>query len=93
MAKDDLHIEEIRELAKRFMAEEIERCIDQQLQKGENICFTDGPSEHIINELSRAEFVRGLVEKGASLTDALRELARRIRQVQKGVEEDKDKRQ
>ncbi len=85
MAKEDLHIEEIRDLARRFIAEEIEGCINQQIQKGENICFTEGPSEHIINELSRAEFVRSHMEKGSSLTDALRELARRIRQVQKGL--------
>ncbi len=91
MAKEDIHIGEIRELAKRFTAEEIEGCINQQMQEGKNVCFAEGPAEHIINELAKAEFVRSRVEKGTPLTDAIRELARRIRQVQKGNEEGQDK--
>lgn len=39
-----------------------------------------------IKELAKAEFVKNLVEKGASLADALRELARKIRLLQKGFE-------
>jgi hypothetical protein len=84
MAKDDIHIGEIRELANRFKAEEIEGCISQQIQEGENICFAVGPSDHIISELSKAEFVRSLMEEGTPLPEAVRELARRIRRIQKG---------
>lgn len=80
----DIDIREIKELTKRFSAEEIEGCIAQQIETGENICLRNESSEKIINELSKAEFVRDLMEKGVNLADALRELARRMRQVKEG---------
>ncbi len=91
MAKEEFHIAEIRDLATRFGAEEIEGCLEQQIQQGENICFAVGPSEHIISELSKAEFVRNLMERRVPLSEAIRELAKRIRQIQKGAEEAEDK--
>jgi hypothetical protein len=86
--KQDMDIKEIRELAKRFTPEEIETCIQQQLQEGTNICEVSGPTEHVIGELAKAEFVKELMGKGVSLTDAVRELAKRIRLVQKGFKEE-----
>ncbi len=77
-----MSLSEIKELAKRFSPEEIEGCITQQLETGENICLRDESTERIINELSKARFIRDLMDKGYSLADALRELARRIRQIQ-----------
>jgi hypothetical protein len=88
MEKQDIHIKEIRELAQRFTPEEIESCIKQQLQEGENICEIKGPAEHVIGELAKAQFVKELMEKGMSIIDAVRELARRIRLVQKGFKEE-----
>jgi len=88
MEKQDIHIKEIRELAQRFTPEEIESCIKQQLQEGMNICEVTGPAEHVIGELAKAQFVKESMEKGMSLTDAVRELARRIRLVQKGFKEE-----
>lgn len=82
-----INVSEIKELAKKFSPEEIERCITQQIETGENVCLKDESSEKVINELSKAEFVRDLMEKGMNLADALRELARRMRQVQKGFGE------
>ncbi len=80
-----LDLGEIRDLAKRFTPEQIEGCITQQVETGENVCLRDASSEKIINELSKAAFIRELMEKkGMSLPDALRELARRMRQVQSG---------
>lgn len=78
----DFNLAEIKELARRFTPEEIEGCIKEQLERGENICLRDESTERIINELVKARFVRDMINKGYSLTDALRELARRIRQVQ-----------
>lgn len=83
-----MDIKEIRELAKKFTPEEIETCIKQQLQEGTNICEVTGPTERVIGELAKAEFVKELMGKGMSLTDAVRELARRIRLVQKGFKEE-----
>jgi hypothetical protein len=33
------HVKEIRELAKKFAPEQIEKCITQELETGENICL------------------------------------------------------
>lgn len=79
----DMDIREIKELAEKFSPEQIEGCITQQLDTGENVCLRDASSEKIINELSKAQFVRDLIEKGMSKADALRELAHRMRQMQK----------
>lgn len=84
----EIHIKEIRELARRFTPEEIENCIKQQLKEGTNICEVTGPIEAVIGELAKAEVVKELMKKGMSLTDAIRELARRIRLVQKGFKEE-----
>ncbi len=77
-------IKEIKELTKRFTPEQIDGCITQQIETGENICLRNESAEKIINELSKAEVIRDLIDKGMSLADALRELARRMRLVQEG---------
>lgn len=46
-------------------------------------------TEEILNELSKASFIRELMEEGMSLADALRELARRIRRLQADSDEGK----
>jgi len=84
-----MDVKHIKDLAKRFSPEQIEGCITQQIETGENICHTDENSEKIINELSKAEVIRELMDTGMSLADALRELARRMRFVQTGFKEDK----
>jgi len=82
----DTEVKEIKEVAKKFSPEQIEACITQQMDTGENVCLEDGTSEKIISELAKAEVVRGFMDKGISLSDALRELARRMRLIQKGFE-------
>jgi hypothetical protein len=79
-------VKEIREIAKKFTPEQIESCITQQIETGKNICLKDPSSERIINELSKAEFVKRLMAEGMELADALRELANRMRSIQKGGE-------
>lgn len=88
MEKQDIDIKEIRELAKKFTPEEIETCIKQQLEEGTNVCEVKGPTEYVIGELAKAEVIKELMGKGMSLADAVRELARRIRLVQKGFKEE-----
>jgi hypothetical protein len=77
-----LHLAEIRALAQRFSAEELEACIGDQLEKGANLCGPSGQTEEIIDVLARAEFVKVYMSKGATLREAVRELGRRIRAVQ-----------
>jgi len=79
-----MDIKEIKEIAKRFTPEQIEGCITQQIETGNNVCLRNESSEKIIDELSKAEFVKNLMEKGMSLADALRELAGRMRLMQQG---------
>ncbi|HIJ59990.1 MAG TPA: hypothetical protein HPP56_05180 [Nitrospirae bacterium] len=74
-----MDIAEVKELAGRFTVQDLELCINQQLQEGQNVCKKNGPTEEIINELAKANFVRELVDKGMSIQEAVRELARRIR--------------
>jgi hypothetical protein len=83
-----VNIKQIKEIAGRYTPEQIEGCISRQLETGENICMKDGDSEKIINELSKAEVIREMTDKGMSLADALRELARRMRLFQSGSEEE-----
>lgn len=78
-----MDVKEIRELAQRFSPEQIEQCIGVQIETGTNVCLRDESSEKVINELAKAQFVRGLIEKGMALPDALRELARRMREIKK----------
>jgi hypothetical protein len=79
-----MDIKQLRDIAKKYTPEEIEGCITQQIETGDNVCLTDANSEKIINELSKAEVIRQLMNEGMSLADALRELARRMRLAQAG---------
>jgi chaperonin GroEL (HSP60 family) len=77
-----LDLKEIRELAKRFSPEQIEGCIEQQIETGSNVCIRNESEERMINELAKAQFIRERIEEGLSLGDALRELARHMRIMQ-----------
>jgi len=83
-----MDVKQIKDLAKRFSPEQIEGCITQQIETGKNICLKDDNSQKIINELSKAEVIRDLMDTGMSLPDALRELARRMRLIQSGFKEE-----
>ncbi|KJR41377.1 hypothetical protein MCHI_002727 [Candidatus Magnetoovum chiemensis] len=85
MDKQRIDFKEIRELAKRFTSEEMETCISQQLYEGVNECKI-GPADHVLNELSKAGFVRKKMDEGVKMIDAIRELAERIRKVQQGFD-------
>lgn len=82
-----MDIREIRKIAERFTPEEIEGCITRQIETGKNICIESEATDKIVNELSKAVFIRELMEQGMTLADSLRELARRMRRLQEGSEE------
>lgn len=79
-----IDIKEIREIANKYSPEEIEGCITKEIETGQNVCLMGEDKERIIGELSKAEFIRNLLDKGMSLPDAIRELARRMRLIGKG---------
>jgi DNA-binding MarR family transcriptional regulator len=88
MEKQDLHLKEIRSLADKFSPKEITTCLENQLKEGGNICYTGESTEKIINVLSKAEFVKSLMNDGLTLTEAVRELARRIRSIHEGLQKE-----
>lgn len=87
MEKQNINFKEIRYLSERFTPEQIESCIASQIERGDNKCEISGPTEEVINELVKAEFVRKKIAEGASQKDAIRELATRIRSLQQGFSE------
>jgi hypothetical protein len=72
---------EIKELVEKYSPEQLETCIAQQLEKGENLCNIVDRSDKVIEELSKAAVIRELMSQGMSFSEALRELGRRIRAV------------
>ncbi len=72
---------ELKKLIETFGADQLEACIQQQLEKGENACNVIDTADEAIATLSKAEVVRELMDEGRSFSDALRELGRRIRAV------------
>jgi len=78
-----VYTREVRELAGRFSAEQLERCLTEELDTGGNLCDVNGPTGDVVNTLAEAEFVRDQVDRGVPLPDAIRELAGRMRSVQR----------
>lgn len=85
-----IDVKEIKELAKKYTPEQLERCIAQQVETGANVCIDSRPADDIINDLSKASFVSDLLARGVSLPECLRELAKRIRRVQQGFEAEEE---
>ncbi len=72
---------EIKKLVEKYSPEQLETCIGQQLEKGENACDIVDESDKVIAELSKAAVIRELMDTGMRFSEALRELARRIRAI------------
>ncbi len=82
----DMETKELKKLIDAFSKEQLEKCIQQQIEKGENACTIIDDADEIITALSKAEVVRELMDEGRTFSEALRELGRRIRAVY-GAEE------
>ena len=72
---------ELKKLVEKYTPNQLEFCIRQQLEKGENQCEIIDRTDEVITALSKAEVVRELMDQGMKFSDALRELGRRIRAV------------
>lgn len=72
---------ELKKLAEKYSIEQLETCISQQLEKGENACELVDEEDKVIAELSEATVVRELMNSGMKFSEALRELGRRIRTI------------
>ena len=71
----------LKKLIEKYGAAQLESCIRQQLDKGQNACELAAGDDEVIAALSEAGVVRELMDQGMTYTDALRELGRRIRAV------------
>jgi Family of unknown function (DUF6952) len=73
--------QDLRKIVDKYSPEQLETCIRQQLEKGENACEIADEKDEVIASLSKAEVVRELMDQGMTFADALRELGKRIRAV------------
>jgi len=76
-----MNTKELKKLAEKYTPNQLEFCIRQQLEKGDNQCEIVDRTDEVITALSKAEVVRELMDQGMKFSDALRELGRRIRAV------------
>ena len=71
----------LKKLIEKYGLAQLESCIRQQLDKGENACELVEKDDEVIAALSEAGVVRELMDQGMTFSDAFRELGRRIRAV------------
>ncbi len=76
-----METKELKKLAEKYSPDQLESCIRQQLAKGANECELVDADDEVIAALSKAGVVRELMDQGRTFSEALRELARRIRAV------------
>ncbi len=72
---------ELKRLVATYSADQIETCIQQQLEKGANACELVDETDEVIAALSKAGVVKELMDQGMKFSEALRELGKRIRAV------------
>jgi len=80
-------MKEIRELVEKYSHVALEAAIDQHIREGTNPCFTGETDEETMAILSKASFVRKLMDEGKadSVTDGIRQLAGSIRSLGKAT--------
>jgi uncharacterized protein YjiS (DUF1127 family) len=71
----------LKKLIEKYGVAQLESCIRQQLEKGENACELVEKDDEVVAALSEAGVVRELMDQGMTFSDAFRELGRRIRAV------------
>ncbi len=76
-----METKELKKLVEKYSLQQLETCIREQLEKGANECDVVDGSDEVVNELSKAEVVREMMDQGKSFSESLRELGRRIRDV------------
>lgn len=82
---------ELKKLAENYSVDQLETCIRQQLDKGENACEVVDGNDEVIATLSKAEVIKELMAQGMKFSEALRELGKRIRAIYSTEEEPEGK--
>ena len=73
-------ITQIKNILSTFIPNEIEACLDEQIQSGCNRCIIETDSIAMLNILTKAHYISELVAQGYSMNDALRKLGSQMRQ-------------
>ena len=77
-----MNVQAIRQLAENFSVNELELCVDDQLNNHTNSCYQGSSEEEIIDSLSKASYIRQLMDQeNLTLNDAIRKLTRTIREL------------
>lgn len=75
------NMKSLRFIANEYTSSQINQCINEQISDQANKCNIDGETADVVNALARAGVIRELIDNGLSLTEATRELGRRMRSV------------
>lgn len=76
-------ISSVRRLVSNYQAIALDRCLNSQLEKGNNECIQSGNSEEIAGLLAKAGFISALISQGYDEKSAFRELGKRMRALAK----------
>ena len=77
-------MQDIKKMVETYSHAELEKCVEAQVSTGTNACFTGSTTEETMSVLSKASYVKQLLEEGKvdSVIDGIRKLAGSIRQLQ-----------
>ena len=78
MNKQKINFSEIREVAMRFDTQTIAECQQQAINNQGNTCYSNSR----LDVLAKAGFIRSEMDKGKQITQAFRELGKRVRAIQ-----------
>lgn len=82
MNKQKINFSEIREVAMRFDTQTIAECQQQAINNQGNTCYSNSRLDEVMNVLAKAGFIRSEMDKGKQITQAFRELGKRVRAIQ-----------
>lgn len=77
-----MNVANVRQLAQTHTRPQLEACLTAALNGEPNSCTSLGTSEDQLNDLAKAEFVRGKMDDGMTAPLAMRDLAARMRRAQ-----------
>ena len=77
-----MNVANVRKLAETHTKPQLEACLTQAINGQPNSCTGLGTPEDQLNDLAKAEFVRGKMDEGMTPQLAMRDLAARMRKAQ-----------
>jgi len=72
----------VRELVRAFTVKQLDSCLNEQIAGQANDCTETRSENEPVDMLARATYVKGLMEQGMTLSQAMRVLGRNMRALQ-----------